>query len=273
MKVDRREVAAALLPGAAFAVLVAALLGAVALTLDDAERSALAAMLEPRVALLALALLLAAFALGALGRRAWLHLVAAPARLAEAAQVVAEGDAERPLEPQGGAGARALALAFDRVVRDRAALRDEMAQRVRDASRDIEQERSRLAALMSELTQAVVVCNLDGRILLYNQRARLQCLALSEAPSPAGGAELIGIGRSIYAVLDRHLVAHALESVQQRLQRGVPSPTAQFVTHSRGGQLLRVQMAPVRAIGAEGTPAEGAGDSRRRAATRSAASC
>ena len=47
-----------------------------------------------------------------------------------------------------------------------------MAQQVAEASRDVEQERSRLAALMSELTQSVVVCNLDGRILLYNNRAR-----------------------------------------------------------------------------------------------------
>jgi PAS domain-containing protein len=50
------------------------------------------------------------------------------------------------------------------------------------ASRAIEQERSRLAALMAELTQSVVVCNLDGRILLYNNRARLQFRALSDAP-------------------------------------------------------------------------------------------
>ena len=76
-----------------------------------------------------------------------------------------------------------------------------------------------LAALMAELTQSVVVCNLDGRVLLYNSRARLQFRALSEASAGAGGAELIGLGRSIYAVFDRKLVAHALASVQQRLQR------------------------------------------------------
>jgi len=104
---------------------------------------------------------------------------------------------------------------------------------------------------MSELTQSVVVCNLDGRILLYNQRARMQFRALSPTPQLAGGAELIGLGRSIYAVFDRKLVAHALESVQQRLQRGAAQPTAQFVTSTRAGQLLRVQMTPVRSAPAE----------------------
>jgi DNA polymerase III subunit epsilon len=103
----------------------------------------------------------------------------------------------------------------------------------------------------------VVVCNLDGRILLFNSRARMQFRALVDSgqPGPAiGGAELIGLGRSIYAVFDRQLVAHALESVQQRLQRGAAHPSAQFVTGTRGGQLLRVQLAPVRAPASDAAP-------------------
>ena len=99
---------------------------------------------------------------------------------------------------------------------------------------------------MAEQTQSVVVCNLDGRIILYNSRARLQFKALSTAPTLAGGSELVGIGRSIYAVFDRQLVAHALESIQQRISRGAGSPSAQFVTTTQAGQLLKVQMAPVR---------------------------
>jgi DNA polymerase-3 subunit epsilon len=78
----------------------------------------------------------------------------------------------------------------------------------------------------------------------------MQFRALVDSAGPAiGGAEPIGLGRSIYAVFDRGLVAHALESVQQRLQRGAAHPSAQFVTSTRGGQLLRVQLAPVRAPG------------------------
>ena len=253
MKVDRREVAAALLPGALLGALSLSAFGAFVLTLEGAERAALGAMLEPRLAVLLLAWLLAALALGTLGRLAWQRFVAAPARLAEQAQVAISSGAQRALDAQGGAGTRALAQAFNQLLRQRAALRGDIDQKVREASRAIEEERSRLAALMSELTQSVVVCNLDGRILLYNQRALLQFRALSDAPAVAGGAELIGLGRSIYAVLDRHLVAHALQSVQQRLQRGAAHPSAQFVTHTRGGQLLRVQMAPVRALGGDTT--------------------
>src|SRR6185436_5523446 len=121
------------------------------------------------------------------------------------------------------------------------------------ASRGIEAERSRLSALMAELTQSVVVCNLDGAILLYNSRARAQFRAWSSTPVAAGGAELIGLGRSIYAVFDRPLIAHALENVRQRMRAGAASPSAQFVTGTPAGRLLRVQMAPVQ------DPATGSG--------------
>jgi DNA polymerase III subunit epsilon len=146
---------------------------------------------------------------------------AAPARLLEQAQVLVATDVQRelptPKARRAGAGPGA---ADQRAGRPARPLRRDIADEVAQASRGIEQERNRLAALMSELTQSVVVCNLDGRILLYNNRARLQFRALSDAPTLAGGAELIGLGRSIYTVFDRKLVAHALDSVQQRLQRG-----------------------------------------------------
>lgn len=252
MKFDRRELAAALAPGVLLALAMALGLGGLAATLEPPERAALVAMLEPRAALLLLGWLLLSAALGALLRRAYLRWVAAAARLAEEARVLLATGVQRELAAPDSAETRALAEVINQMARQRDALRVDMAEQVRQASRGVEQERNRLAALMAELTQSVVVCNLDGRILLYNSRARTQFRALSTAPALADGAELLGLGRSIYAVLDRALVAHALESVQQRLQRGAAHPSAQFVTGTRAGQLLRVQMAPVREIGGEG---------------------
>jgi DNA polymerase-3 subunit epsilon len=226
----------------------AALAGLLWVTAEPAERAAIAAAVEPRLALVAMLVLFAAIAAGAAGRRLHEHLVLAPAQLAGQARVlVAQPDAP-PLPRTGRTEIDALAEALDALAAQRTGLRQDIEHRVRAASRDIEQERSRLAALMAELTQSVVVCNLDGRVLLYNARARLQFRALSDAPAAIGGAELLGLGRSIYAVLDRQLVAHALDSIGERLARGADQPSAQFVTSTRSGQLLRVQMAPVRAV-------------------------
>ena len=241
---DRREWLAAAAPALLLALAAAAAAALLAGTLEPDERTALLALLAPRAALLALAGLLLALGGGVLAHRAWLRWGAAPGQLAERLKALALSGAPGELQPVGDAGLRDLAGAANTLLRQRAELQADVGQKVQQASREIEQERSRLAALMSELTQSVVVCNLDGRVLLYNQRARAQFRALSDAPAVAGGAGLIGLGRSIYAVLDRQVVAHALERVQERLQRGAAHPTAQFVTGTPGGQLLRVQMAP-----------------------------
>jgi DNA polymerase-3 subunit epsilon len=221
-------------------------------TFTAEEAAAAATLLGPRLALLLLAVLLLAGAMMAIAHRIYHHFVAPPARLLEQARVLLETNAETTLQAQGNAEVRGLAETLNALVRQREQLRNEISERVLEGSRRVEQERSRLAALMSELTQSVVVCNLDGRVLLYNNRARLQFKALSDAPALAGGAELIGLGRSIYTVFDRQLVAHALENIQQRLQRGAATPSAQFVTVTKSGQLLRAVMAPVR----EGEAAE-----------------
>lgn len=250
MRIDAYQVAVALAPGALLALIGLGLGAGFAATLTPDERAVLGEMIAPRAPLLVLGWAVLAMALGALARRAHAIWVTEPARLAEAAQATAAGGLSHRSTPRAqeacGAGARALAGVVDELARQRDGLRADIDARVQETARGIEQERSRLAALMSELTQSVVVCNLDGRILLYNNRARLQSRALSSVPALADGAELIGLGRSIYALFDRELIAHALESIQQRLLRGASQPSAQFVTSSHAGQLLRVQLAPVR---------------------------
>ena len=115
--------------------------------------------------------------------------------------------------------------------------------RIAQAKAAVEEEKNRLAALVAELPMPVIVCNLDGRILLYNNRARLQASALVPATQTAGS--LIGLGRSIYGVFERALIGHSLETLQQRIEREGSQPLAHFITTTRAGQLIRVQMAPV----------------------------
>ncbi len=268
MRTDRNEVIATAAPALLLAAVLGVAAGLVALTLESSERATWWALLQPRIALVFMLWMVVSVAAGAAVRRAWQHFAAAPGRLAEDVQVLLTSDQPRLLKAQGSAGSQALAASIQALAQQRDGLRSDIAAQVAEASRQVEQERNRLAALMAELTQSVVVCNLDGRVLLFNARARLQFRALalkdrlSERTSAAGdsegrtigGAEALGLGRSVYGVLDRRLVAHALEAVQQRLQRGAAHPSAQFVTATRGGQLLRIQMAPVRAPEVAGAP-------------------
>lgn len=242
----------------ALAVGLALAFGLVAATLDAAGRAQLMAWMLPRSPLLVL--VWAAGVLAALWalRRWWLPGVAVLPELAEQTRAIVNAAEPLQLKARTPPEEQRLVEAVNALAAQRDALRGDVAAEVARASASVRLERNRLAALMSELTQSVVVCNRDGRILLYNQRARRQFRALSEAPQLADGAELIGIGRSIYAVFDKKLVAHALDSIYQRLARGAAQPSAQFVTATRGGQLLRVQVAPVTDTGDGVEGADGA---------------
>lgn len=106
----------------------------------------------------------------------------------------------------------------------------------------VEEERDRFAALMSELSQGVLVCNADGRILLYNPRAAT--LLAPSAPGRHGDYTPLGLGRSVLALLDRNQVAHALDMLQHQIGH-VDRPQARFVASAANGTLLRVQVAAV----------------------------
>ncbi len=246
MKVDRRFVVALLAFAVALLLWAGMSLALVLSTVDDAQRELLRTVLVERSPLVAMAFLVTLGAVVLMLRPVYRRWITAAGRLAEDTQTLIGTGVVREIAPRGSAELRALTTVINELVRQRARLREDMAQQVRLASERIEQERSRLAALMAELTQAVVVCNLDGRVLLYNARARSQFRALSSNPTLADGAELIGLGRSIYTVIDRRLVAHALDTVRRHMARNHLQPSAQFVTATPTGQLLRVQMTPVR---------------------------
>lgn len=225
-------------------------IGLIASTLEPAQRAMLAEQLAPRFVLIGLTWVFGLVVIGATLRWLFRRYASAPGRLLEQTKVLLAAPQAAPMNHRGTTETQALAEVIFQLATQRDGLRADVATQIAQASLSVQQEKNRLAALMSELTQSVVVCNLDGRIILYNNRARLQFKTLSVAPTLAGGAELVGIGRSIYAVFDRQLVAHALESIQQRIGRGAGSPSAQFVTTTQAGQLLKVQMAPVRNVDA-----------------------
>ena len=224
--------------------------------LGQEERSTLARILETRLphviiaSLLLLALL--AFILQLLFRR----YVKAPQALSADVRIMVSANPAHRAPLRGSAQMKQLAVEVNSIAEAREALQLEVDQRIREANARIEEERNRLAALMSELTQSVVVCNVDGRILLYNARAVRLLRKPLEGEATGKGMSLVGLGRSIFAVFDRNLIIHALETINERLRLDAQSPVAHFVTSAPSGALVRVQMAPVFG-GHRGAPSSG----------------
>ncbi|MGH8708578.1 MAG: exonuclease domain-containing protein, partial [Burkholderiales bacterium] len=135
-----------------------------------------------------------------------------------------------------------LAGEIDRLAGETRRLRVDSAARARESLAHLEEERNRLAALMSELVEGVLVCNAEGRILLYNEQAR----ALLSGPDNASTPAPVGLGRSIFSLIDRDQVVHAIEKLEQARQRGAAAPRTRFVAPAGPGRLVKFEAAPYR---------------------------
>jgi DNA polymerase-3 subunit epsilon len=207
--------------------------------LEGQEQALYSALLERRLGALLMIALFACVFLFLMLRAAHEFLVLPPARAAEEAGAMLEEPATR-LTLQGSSELQALVIAVNRVAEQRQVRDEDIEAQIRAANAAAEADRNRFAVLMSELAQGVIVCNLDGRVLLYNRRAR----ALFASSSGSGMAAL-GLGRSIYGIFDRHLIAYALENIDVRRRTH-----RHFVAATESGRLLRVLVAPIPEAGA-----------------------
>ena len=216
----------------ATAAAVVVLLGA---GLPEGARAWLARLVAdraPALAFVALALLPVCGALVAwLVRR---HVVA-PHALAEQTRGLVAANPGQRVDAAGAPALRALAAEINRLAAAYQGAQGDSAEQVADAASRLEEERNRLAAVMADLSQAVLLCNADGRILLYNERAR----ALLGTPTTP-----VGLGRSVFGVLDRDELVHALDKLQHAVDQGAASPSVRFVSAVPSCGLVRVQMAP-----------------------------
>ncbi|MBL8489816.1 MAG: DNA polymerase III subunit epsilon, partial [Rhodocyclaceae bacterium] len=181
---------------------------------QEAERAALLDLIVPRLPLGGL-ITTVGFILGvAVLRFLFRQYVRGLLTMAENLRLMLGANRQFRVEYSGPSEVQALARAANDLAQQRDDLLSDVEAQIATAKASVEEEKNRLAALMSELAQGVVVCNLDGRILLYNNRARLQFKALAQGPTSTSGGALIGLGRSIFSILERGQITHALENIQ-----------------------------------------------------------
>jgi DNA polymerase-3 subunit epsilon len=239
---------------AAWAFVLAAMAGTFLLLgadLDDSGRAALVVLLKEQAASLVVAAIIVLIVLAVVHRWLWQQYVTAARQLADETETMLNANPSHRAPARGGRELRHLAHTINRFAEKREALMGDVEARVAEANARIGQEKNRLAALMSELAQSVIVCNVEGRILLYNARA-MQLLRARAEDGAAKGHALVGLGRSVFAILDRNHVIHALDGIHERLKKGERSPVAHFVAAAPSGQLVRVQVAPVLGLAADG---------------------
>ncbi len=115
-------------------------------------------------------------------------------------------------------------------------------EQILTARKETEKERNLLAAIMSELPQGVIICNSNGRILLFNSLAKK---IFSPVPGHARSEIFLGLGRSVFHLFDKALIAHAMEEIENRLGTPGQSVSASFITPIHTQRLISSEAIPV----------------------------
>jgi DNA polymerase-3 subunit epsilon len=173
--------------------------------------------------------------------------------LADAGRIILAANPDYRARGGGHPDVAALAAVINALGAQLQELQQARAVAIQQARSDLEEERNLLAALMAELTDGVLVCNLDGQILLYNRGARALLDNRADANRADAQAGYVGLGRSVFSVLDRDALTHALDQVRARsttdpVHEGAPGgeqmATTSLVATASNGRLLRLRLAP-----------------------------
>lgn len=139
------------------------------------------------------------------------HALAAPlAAVVRGIQTVVYANPEHRIEVGDDHELGGLPAAVNDLVRKLAQTRANVENAVAEATTSLEQQKNQLAVILQDLYEGVIVCNLNHKILLYNNRS-LQLLHI--------GGE-IGLDRSLFTFMTRQPVLHCLGRLTSRLAEG-----------------------------------------------------
>ena len=227
LRTGRRWVPAAMV--AAYTVLAAVALSLLVWSgLSTHQQEVLIEVLSPHAPVLLVGGALVLAGLVSLVARLLSRYTSAARRLSAETRLLLEANPDHRVDRSGPSEIQELATAVDALAERRRVAEREVATQIASAQMGLEQERNRLATLMAELAVAVLVCNVDGHILLYNAAAR----SLLDDTA-------VGLGRSIFHIVDRDLLEHAVARIQ------AASTSSHMTTTLHGGRLLQVQVATV----------------------------
>jgi DNA polymerase-3 subunit epsilon len=161
-----------------------------------------------------------------------LRLVRPLSTLTREIRAVVQSRAGRAIELSESHFLGALPEATNELARELAGARRAVVKSVASATADVEEQKNRLAAILLDLSEGVIVCDMAHRIILYNQMAA-RILGLPEA---------LGLGRPLFELLAREPVVHTLEQITEPQEEGrsreaAPAPV-QFVCATADAQML-----------------------------------
>ncbi len=169
--------------------------------------------------------------------------VAPLGRLAEETTLITKANSLHRINISGGRIIKDLATLINEGADHYVELERNVKERISQAKAQVEEEKNTLAAFIAELSEGVVICNPEGIILLYNKQAKdffTQNDSGTRASSP-----YIGLGRSVFGLIEKNVIVHALDEIIAKLQRKDESAISYFVVVGSNNRQLKTEAVPI----------------------------
>ncbi len=175
-------------------------------------------------------------------------------KLAEETNLITSVNPSHRIDIKGGKEVLRLAQVINEKAESFEEDQKEVCRKIELATTQSEEEKNILAAIISELPEGILICNAECQILLYNKQARryLEGDEKRTFPDPDSGRSatgagnpFIGLGRSVFGVIDKNLIVPALDEIAGKLERREAQATAHFITPGAQTSLLRTEAVPI----------------------------
>ena len=171
-------------------------------------------------------------------------------KLAEECTLINSVNPSHRIHPKGSRGISRLAKVINEWAEHFENSQNNIKKRIEQAKSESEEEKNILAAIMAELPEGVLICNREGQILLYNKRAKRFLISdkdnrLHDAVGGNNSGRFIGLGRSVFSIIDKNLIVHAIDEIADKLKRKATDVASYFVVADNQDRILRVEAAPI----------------------------
>ncbi|MBW1649639.1 MAG: 3'-5' exoribonuclease [Deltaproteobacteria bacterium] len=152
----------------------------------------------------------------------------------ETALIISSNPSHR-IKTEGGKSILNLARFINEMAAEHEKLKTDISQEIKASKAAVENEKNILASFMEQLPYGALACNTEGQIILFNKEAKI-----IESKS-----HFIGIGRSIFGIMDKELIEHALYEVNLWQNKDNIAASSSFFMVTDSEMLIKVQASPI----------------------------
>ena len=162
-------------------------------------------------------------------------------QLTEETHLIATVNPRHRIKAQGSYDVMRLAEIINQCAEKQITIEASVASQLQAAKNAAELDKDILAALLEGLPQGILVCNLEGRIVFYNRKMKMLFAGKDEKES-----QWMGLGRSIFGIVEEDLIERALERIGHKLAEGEKAVSSErFLMGAQAKPALPAEILPV----------------------------